>query len=99
MWESMKQHRTALKLSGSHYEHPLHYREYADSAGDLAAFIQNIHFSGQMADKSRSQFPLKTVGYVMFLGTDFRLFELSGFVWRQQGFNELYSFDLSFRDV
>ena len=35
----------------------------------------------------------------MFLGTDFQIFELSGFVWRQQEFNELYSFDLLFRDV
>lgn len=45
-----------------------------------------------MVDKRRSQFPLKMVGCVMFSGTDFQTFELSGFVWRQQEFNELYFF-------
>lgn len=38
-----------------------------------------------MADKSRPPFPLKIVGYVMFSGTDFQLFQLPGFVWRQRG--------------
>ena len=28
----------------------------------------------------------------MFSGTDFQIFELSGFVWKQQEFNELYFF-------
>lgn len=39
-----------------------------------------------MADKSRSQFPLKILGDIMFLGIDFQLFELLGFVWRQMNY-------------